>query len=204
MNNAAILRSVPLFVTLKAEDLERIGALATVTQFKKGEVIIREGAAEIRLYVLTDGEVNVISGLGKPSEKSLHTLRPPSYFGEMALIDGRSRSASVVAISDVTALTIDHWDLRKEIFRHPEVAIELLKTLSCRLRALNQLIQGTLGHLAPVCTFCHKIREPDNTWVDIRRYAERHSDIPVRHSVCPECSKQHFAQFYENVPGRRL
>ena len=204
MDNATVLRSVPLFATLKAEDLERIGAQATVAQFKKGAVIIREGATEVRLFVLTDGEVNVVSGLGKLSEKQLHTLGPPSYFGEMALIDGMPRSASVVAISDVTALSVDHWDLRQEIGRHPEVAIELLKTLSWRLRAVNQILQGTLGHLAPVCTFCHKIKEPDNRWVDIREYAERHSDMHVQHGVCPECSKRRYAKFYENAPQERF
>ena len=81
------------------------------------------------------GDVAVIKGLGEPSETCLRQLGPGTYFGEMALIDDYVRTASVVARIDAEVLSLDQWNFRDEIKKYPSVAIELLQTLSRRIRA---------------------------------------------------------------------
>jgi CRP/FNR family transcriptional regulator len=123
---------------MKKRDLKRIAKLANHHSFKEGEVIIREGTRDGRLFVIISGQVEIIKGLHGSSKESLRMLGPTHYFGEMALIDNYIRTASVVAVKDTDALTLDQWNIREEIKKYPSIAIELLQTLGRRLRAFEE------------------------------------------------------------------
>lgn len=135
MDDAEILSRVALFSLMKKKDLRRIAKLAKHHSYKKGEIIVREGARDGRLFIIISGEVEVIKGLGAGDEKPLRVLRSDNYFGEMALIDDHVRTASVVAKEDTEALSLYQWNIREEIKKYPAIAIELLQTLGRRLRA---------------------------------------------------------------------
>ncbi|MBC8418504.1 MAG: cyclic nucleotide-binding domain-containing protein [Proteobacteria bacterium] len=137
MDDAEILSRVALFSLMKKRDLRRIAKLAKHHSYKKGEIIVREGARDGRLFIVISGEVEVIKGLGGGSEKPLRVLRCDNYFGEMALIDDYVRTASVVAKEDTEVLSLDQWNIREEIKKYPSIAIELLQTLGRRLRAVE-------------------------------------------------------------------
>lgn len=135
MDDAEILSRVALFSLMKKKDLRRIAKLAKHHSYKKGEIIVKEGARDGRLFIIISGEVEVIKNLGAGDEKPLRVLRSDNYFGEMALIDDHVRTASVVAKEDTEALSLYQWNIREEIKKYPAIAIELLQTLGRRLRA---------------------------------------------------------------------
>jgi len=135
MDDAEILSRVALFSLMKKKDLRRIAKLAKHHSYKKGEIIVREGARDGRLFIIISGEVEVIKNLGAGDEKPLRLLRSDNYFGEMALIDDHVRTASVVAKEETEVLSLYQWNIREEIKKYPAIAIELLQTLGRRLRA---------------------------------------------------------------------
>ncbi len=137
MDDAEILSRVALFSLMKKKDLRRIAKLAKHHSYKKGEIIVREGARDGRLFIIISGEVEVIKGLGAGDEKPLRILRSDNYFGEMALIDDHVRTASVVAREETEVLSLYQWNIREEIKKYPAIAIELLQTLGRRLRAVE-------------------------------------------------------------------
>ena len=135
MDDAEILSRVALFSLMKKKDLRRIAKLAKHHSYKKGEIIVREGARDGRLFIIISGEVEVIKGLGAGDENPLRILRSDNYFGEMALIDDHVRTASVVAKEETEVLSLYQWNIREEIKKYPSIAIELLQILGRRLRA---------------------------------------------------------------------
>src|SRR4051794_12924154 len=92
------LRRVPILAALKEEHLEMLSKLANLRTFNQGEVIIRQGDPGAGLFVIIEGSVDVIfrEKPGKPEIK-LNTLSKGEFFGEMSLIDGYPRSATVTA-----------------------------------------------------------------------------------------------------------
>ena len=135
MDDAEILSRVALFSLMKKKDLRRIAKLGKHGFYKRGEIIVREGARDGRLFIIISGEVEVIKDLGTGAEKTLGVLRSDNYFGEMALIDDHIRTATVVAKEDTELFSLYQWNIREEIKKYPSIAIELLQTLGRRLRA---------------------------------------------------------------------
>jgi CRP/FNR family cyclic AMP-dependent transcriptional regulator len=198
-HKASFLAGVPLFSGVPKPDLEHIGQQAKERKVKAGEVIIREGECDRRLFFIISGTVKVVKNLGRPDERILKLMGPREYFGEMALIDELTRSASVVAKESVRVLILDQLDLRKEIEKYPAMAIELLRTLSRRLRAMEATVIHTLGSLLPICANCKRIREANGVWTNIEEYISRHSDTEFSHGICPECMRQLYPEFVDRV-----
>jgi CRP-like cAMP-binding protein len=138
MSDADFLSKIALFSPLRKKDLRRIAKLASHQYFKKGDVIIREGDRDGRVFVVISGEVAVIKDIGKETEKLLAVFKSENYFGEMAILDDYVRAASVVAREDSDVISLDQWNLREEILKNPSIAIELLQTLSRRLRKAQE------------------------------------------------------------------
>ena len=191
------LSKVSIFSLMKKEDLERIAKQTQHHFFQKGEVIIRQGGRDRRLFIIISGEVEVIKGLGRKNERHLRTLGPHSYFGEMSLIDDLVRSASVVAKGDTQILSLDQWNLRKEIEKYPAMAFELLQMLSRRIRTIEKSMINMLGALLPICANCKKIRESNGTWTPIEEYITDRSEAEFSHSICRECAEKLYPEFYK-------
>ena len=138
MDDSEFLSKIALFSHLKKKDLRRIAKLSNHQFYKKGEVIIREGDRDGRVFVIISGEVGVVKDMGKNIEKMLAVFKSENYFGEMAILDDYIRAASVVAREDSEVLSLDQWNLREEILKNPSIAIELLQTLSRRLRKAQE------------------------------------------------------------------
>jgi len=191
------LCKVSIFSLMKKEDLERLAKQTQHHFFHKGEVIIREGGRDRRLFIIISGEVEAIKGLGSKNERHLRTLGPHSYFGEMSLIDDLVRSASVVAKGDTQILSLDQWNLRKEIEKYPVMAFELLQMLSRRIRTIEKSMINMLGALLPICANCKKIRESNGTWTPIEEYITDRSEAEFSHSICQECAEKLYPEFYK-------
>ena len=195
-NETDFLAKVSIFSSLTQTDLGRIANMTRRYVFQKGDVIIREGEPDKRLFVIVDGEVEVIKDLGGKNERRVRNLGPCSYFGEMALIDDLVRSASILAKEDIQVLCLDGWDLRQEIEKYPTLATELLQMLSKRIRAIEKSMFNTLGAFLPICSNCKKIRENDGSWTPMEEYVEDHSESEFSHSICPECSRKLYSEFH--------
>jgi CRP/FNR family cyclic AMP-dependent transcriptional regulator len=134
------LASIELFADLDKSDISRLAKATIVREFKKGDVIVREGEAGVAFYVIAQGSVEVIKGLGTASEQVIGTLKAGSFFGEMALFDNHMRSASVRAASDCQCLVLAKWDFNAEMTQNASIAIAMLAILARRIRSLNEAL----------------------------------------------------------------
>jgi CRP/FNR family transcriptional regulator len=124
------LRKVPLFAGLDDEDLGRLANQMKERRFSEGNPMTSEGSGGAGFFVITEGNATVSVG-GEVKT----TLGPGDYFGEIALIDEGTRSATITAATDVTAYGLTSWEFKPFVEDHPQVAWTLLKTLAERLRA---------------------------------------------------------------------
>jgi CRP-like cAMP-binding protein len=190
------LSKVSIFSLMKEEDLERIAKKTQHHLFHEGDVIIREGDRDKRLFIILNGQVEVLKSMGSKNERHLQTLGPHSYFGEMSLIDDLVRSASAVAKGDTQILSLDQWNLRKEIEKCPAMAFELLQMLSRRIRTIEKGMINMIGRLLPICANCKKVRVSDGTWTPIEEYIADRSEAEFSHSICQECAKKLYPHLY--------
>src|SRR5205823_13277574 len=115
-----ILRRIPLFQHMTYKELLAILGIARGRQFQKAQTIIREGDAGDELFVLFRGKVEV-----KKGGLSIATLRAGGHFGEMGLVDQAPRSATVTALEETSAVSIDRDGLLKLMRRDSLLAVKL-------------------------------------------------------------------------------
>jgi CRP/FNR family cyclic AMP-dependent transcriptional regulator len=192
MNEVDYLGALSIFSHLKKRDLRKIAKLSRQQKFNKGDVIIQQGEQDGRFFIILTGEVEVevIKNFGSKNKRSLGTLGPRSYFGEMALIRDFVRSASVVAKEETKVLCVDQWDLREEILKHPVLAIELLQLLSLRIEALNKSIGNFPEYSLKICVNCKKVRIEDGSWLSFEEYVKAHLESLSASTICPTCAKK--------------
>jgi hypothetical protein len=138
MERLLALRQVSLFAHLSLDQLETIRRATKTVQYHEGEVIVREGDPGTELFVLLDGEVKVYHEWGSPEPLLLNTLTPISYFGEIAILGGESRSASVIASRDSTLISLGGERLKELILQRPEISFEIFRGLITRIRVAEQ------------------------------------------------------------------
>ncbi len=107
--------------------------------YHDGEVIIREGEVGHEMYVIQDGEVDILVE-HEGEQRFLRKGRVGEFFGEMAIFDRAVRSATVRASGDVRVLTVDESTLLRRINEDPSLAFEMIKNLSNRIRELSSEI----------------------------------------------------------------
>ena len=132
-----LLAQAPLFQGLGEEDVAQLAAVSTVQDFPANAEIITEGDEGTTFYCIVSGAVKVIRA---ESGALLAALGPGESFGEMALLDGGLRSASVVAVTEVRCLVLPQWEFTVALKHTLELALALLRVLSRRLRASNQAL----------------------------------------------------------------
>ncbi|GLZ33147.1 cyclic nucleotide-binding protein [Lentzea sp. NBRC 105346] len=111
-------------------------AQAVERRYKTGKVIINEGDRAGWVLVLTVGRAKVVTSAGGGHDVVLGVREPGDIIGEMAAVDGNPRSASVIAVEDVTALWLPAQRFAR-LMREPDVSSALLKIISGRLRTAN-------------------------------------------------------------------
>jgi CRP/FNR family transcriptional regulator, cyclic AMP receptor protein len=129
---ASVLAEVPLFAGLSARHRHKLSTVARIRRFADGAPFIRAGEPGEVLFVLLDGEVSV----RQPGRSAL-TLGIGSVIGELALLDGGARTATVVAKGPVVTLTITGRQFRKLLQSEPSIAIALAEELARRLRTAH-------------------------------------------------------------------
>ena len=125
-----VLRAVPLFEGMTDRSIETISELAEPTTFPAGEALVREGEPGESFIVLTAGEATVEQG-----GRTLRTLHAGDFLGEISLVDGGPRTATVIATSPVEAMVVDRDGFGRLMEEFPAVRLDLLEALTRRLRA---------------------------------------------------------------------
>lgn len=130
------LRQMDLFSSLSEEECAHLAKTLTYAPFAKGDIITRQGAVAHWLYVLVSGEVDIWYEINKHERKLLTTLPSGRVFGEMGLMTGEPRRATVIAHSDVECYRIDKPSFEHIIHCRPELAEEFARILTERNQQL--------------------------------------------------------------------
>lgn len=123
------LRSVPIFERLSVEQLLDLAKLLREEVHAGGATIVREGQCGSGMYVILEGQVEVVRG-----EEHIAELGPPEFFGEMAVLDGEARSATVRAVTGVRLLRLERQDLLAVMEDNAAIGIAVAQSLAQRLR----------------------------------------------------------------------
>ena len=143
-----LLKGVELFSELNEEQLGMIANLVIVKNFNRDETVVLEGDDSVQaLYLIATGSVQVYMTGIDGRETILSFLERGDFFGEMSLIDGEPRSASVRTVTDATLLVIHRESFLSLLRKSPEIAMALMSELCKRLRKANKQI-GSLSTMS--------------------------------------------------------
>ncbi|MFZ5518309.1 MAG: Crp/Fnr family transcriptional regulator [Candidatus Zhuqueibacterota bacterium] len=148
-----LLKRVPIFSQLNDDELEKIRMLCVTQHYEKDRIILIEEESGNTLFIIQKGRVKVSRMSDDGREVILSILERGEFFGELSLIDGKARSASVTAIEDSEVLMLRRGDFMGLLEEHPQIAISLLKELAGRIRKSDTQIkslslQDAMGRVA--------------------------------------------------------
>ena len=133
-----LLRSVPLFADLEENELESFSRVAVPRSFPAAIRVFHEGDHSDACYIVRSGSLRVTREHSDGRAIALATLGPGDIFGELAMLDGEVRSASVEALTDGELLALPAGDVRALLARHPDITVKLVPRLVRRLRAASE------------------------------------------------------------------
>jgi CRP/FNR family cyclic AMP-dependent transcriptional regulator len=125
-----LLKTVPIFSACTNKELSSIAAIVKEVEFPAGATICKEGETGVGLHVVAEGETRVQIG-----GRTRRRLGPGAFFGEIALLDGGPRTATVLAETPVKTLAIPAWSFKAVIKTQPGLALKMLEEVCRRIRA---------------------------------------------------------------------
>jgi CRP/FNR family transcriptional regulator, cyclic AMP receptor protein len=143
-NEAAYLKQVHIFNSLSTEELQTLALAVRKRTFRPNEVIFHRDDPGQVLYVIKEGKVKICLFSPDGQEISLVIFGKSDYFGELALLDGRPRSANAIALEKVECLTLQRNDFQNAIMKHPQIAIHVMEVLCERLRKTDQTVEDLI------------------------------------------------------------
>jgi CRP/FNR family transcriptional regulator, cyclic AMP receptor protein len=134
----ALLGQVPVFETLAPEDLRHVAEVAVPRSFAPHQVIFREGDNSDTCYIVRSGHARAMREHIDGRTLALAHFGPGDIFGELAMFDDESRSATVETLDAVDAIALAGSDMRRLLRQHPDIAVKLVISLGRRLRDANE------------------------------------------------------------------
>lgn len=136
-----LLRAVPLFAELDEGELERFSRVAVPRTFPEGTRVFHEGDRSDACYLVREGNFRVTREHPDGRAITLATLGPGDLVGELAMLDGEVRSASVETLGGAgEMLALPGKDVRALLEKHPDITVKMVSALTRRLRAANERI----------------------------------------------------------------
>jgi CRP-like cAMP-binding protein len=132
-----LLAKTKLFSYLDPDGLRQLAARAITRRYRRGEVVFREGDPGNWLFVVASGRMKVVVSSAEGDEMVLAALVPPDTFGELALVDGGVRSATVEAVEASTLLVLTRTAFLDVLHEHPALVEGLLESLGGLIRRLT-------------------------------------------------------------------
>jgi HEAT repeat protein len=141
-----LLRGMDMLAGLGVSQLAAVASVVEEVDYAPGQVIINEGEVGEEMYLIVSGSVVVTKRAEDGCDVDLDTLGVGTYFGEMALFDQLARSATVTTKEQTSLLVLHKREFAETVREYPEVALQMCKELSRRLRGLHEKIQAL-----PIC-----------------------------------------------------
>ncbi len=142
MDSFDLIRSIPIFSVLEETALSKIVDIGLKRKYTKNSIVFLEEETGAILFIISTGKVKVVRTDDDGKEVILSILGPGDFFGEMALLDGLPRSATVVALDESELFIINRREFLNLIESSPQVAISLLRELTRRLRKADEQIEN--------------------------------------------------------------
>lgn len=142
MSSSEFLQYVPIFSDLDDTIISKIEKIGLRKSYLKNDVILMEDEVGTALFVIVSGKVKVARSSNDGREVILTILSDSDFFGEMAILDGQTRSATVTAIEDTELFLIQRNDFLNLLREYPEIAISLLQELTKRIRTADVKIKA--------------------------------------------------------------
>jgi CRP/FNR family cyclic AMP-dependent transcriptional regulator len=137
-----------IFKDLDDDEIEGVGEICEVMEFKVGDYIFREGDDGDRLYIIEKGEVRISRHVSGAGEEAITVLRRGACFGEMSVLDSSQRSMDAIAHGRCVLMTISREDFRELLQSNPEMANKILWStvlmLCERLRGSNEALRSLM------------------------------------------------------------
>jgi CRP/FNR family cyclic AMP-dependent transcriptional regulator len=137
-----LLKQMPLFAGLGDAQLDTLRKDLIRRKFQQGEAIFQQGDPGQALYLIESGQVRIYLQDEEGQETSVVVYGPGEIFGELAVIDGLPRSASVVAMEDTAVYMLNRDGFRKHMRNSPQLALNFMKALSVRVRYSTQQVES--------------------------------------------------------------
>ena len=128
-----LLAAAPLFAGVPPDEIERLAARTVEVEYPAGRVIVRQGEVGTGFFVIAEGAADVIR-----DGAVIATLGVGDFFGELSVLDGRPRTAQVVASEPTVCLGLATWEFEAAVREEPSVALAVLRGLASRLRDLTE------------------------------------------------------------------
>jgi serine phosphatase RsbU (regulator of sigma subunit) len=145
MQIESILRQVPLFASLESDEISILAQCVNPVSLEPGEILFNENEPGSSLFIIIEGELDVIKSLGTQEERILQMGGPGNFIGEMSMFDRQGlRVAAARARTPVRLLEMSHTNLSALLHRQPDLAFEVLRILSLRLRDTDNAIISDL------------------------------------------------------------
>jgi CRP-like cAMP-binding protein len=136
------LKQIPLFSHLKDAQLKEIASRCTAATFRKGAVIFHRTDMSTDLYIVNSGTLKAVLIDEDGGEMVLARFEKGAFFGELSLLDGKGRSATIVADTDAELSVLNRDVFFDLVIKDPKIAIGLMSTLVERLRKADEMIES--------------------------------------------------------------
>jgi CRP-like cAMP-binding protein len=171
-----LLERVPFVAALGASDREALAAEAKRRRFKRDEVVFDKDDPGESLFIIDEGSVRIYLPSLQGADLTLALLGPGDFFGDMALLDGRPRSASAAALQETETVALDRADFIAVIRSRPEAAMAVLAAVARRLRETNEMagdlafldVGGRLAKKLLELAAAHGVERPEGILLHLR------------------------------------
>ncbi len=142
-----------LAVELNDDERRTLARAMTLRDLKHGEILVREGTADDHLYVVVSGVLGVVKGAGVEEEVTLNAIRPGDVVGELSFLDGSTRYASLVALSDTRVLGLSRDELEGLLDANPKVVYHVMRAI---VRVVHEIQRRLSMQTAELTNYLYK------------------------------------------------
>ena len=128
-----LLERVPLFAGMSPDELAQLGGIVREVDVKPGQVLTHEGRHEGYFFVVVEGSVGIERG-----GRTINTLGPGEFLGEIALLDGGPRTATATAVTESRLLSLEHQAFDDLMDSSPSIRTAVMEAVGERLRAMDE------------------------------------------------------------------
>ena len=145
MSHENALSRVSLFANLEPKYIKGIAQISTERDFAAGDQLMRQGEDGIGLFIILSGKVKIEKTDTSGRQVELASNGPGDIMGELAVLDGAKRTATVTATEPTKCLVLAAWEFTSFMKVHPDVAIQILPIVVTRFRETNDALIGVSG-----------------------------------------------------------